>query len=48
VSHGAVMLSIWAHLAGGYQYARVPHNCGILSIEYQEGSLGGLQIFEDE
>jgi broad specificity phosphatase PhoE len=48
VSHGAVMLSLWAYLAGGYQHARVPRNCGIMSIEYQEGGLGGLQIFEDD
>ncbi len=47
VSHGAVMLSVWAHLAGGYQHARVPRNCGIMSIEYQASGLGGLQIFED-
>jgi len=47
-SHGAVMLAVWAHLAGGYQHARVPRNCGIMLIEYEEGGLGGLQIFEDD
>jgi len=47
VSHGAVMLAVWAHLAGGYQHARVPRNCGIMSIEYEEGGLRSLQIFEE-
>ena len=48
VSHGAVMLSVWAHLAGGYRHARVPRNCGIMLIEYQAGVLGSPQIFEDD
>jgi broad specificity phosphatase PhoE len=48
VSHGAVMLSVWAHLAGGYRHARVPRNCGIMAIEHGEGGLGSLQVFEDD
>jgi broad specificity phosphatase PhoE len=48
VSHGAVMLAVWAHLAGGHQQARVPRNCGIMLFEYEKGALGSLQIFEDD
>jgi broad specificity phosphatase PhoE len=46
-SHGAVMLAVWAHLAGGYWHARVPRNCGIMAMEYEEGKLGNLEVFEE-
>jgi probable phosphoglycerate mutase len=48
VSHGAVMLALWAHLAGGYRHARVPRNCGIMLIECAAGVLASLEIFEDD
>ena len=45
-THGAVMLAVWAHLAGGYRHAQVPRNCGILATDYEDGKLQGLQIIE--
>lgn len=47
-THGAVMLSVWAHLAGGYRHAQVPRNCGIIATDYEDGRLQGLQIVENE
>ncbi len=32
VTHGAVMLSLWAEAAGGWEGASVPDNCGILEL----------------
>ena len=46
-SHGAVMLAVWAHLAGGYRQARVPRNCGIMAMDYEEGKLGNLEVLEE-
>lgn len=47
-SHGAVMLAVWAHLAGGYQHAQVPRNCGIMAMQYDNGTLGNLEVFEED
>jgi 2,3-bisphosphoglycerate-dependent phosphoglycerate mutase len=37
VSHGGVMTALWAHAAGSWAQARVPHNCGIIITEHAEG-----------
>ncbi|MBV8771470.1 MAG: histidine phosphatase family protein [Deltaproteobacteria bacterium] len=34
VSHGGVMLSIWAHITGQWHGAHLPPNCGIVLIEH--------------
>jgi broad specificity phosphatase PhoE len=34
VSHGGVMVSLWAHAAGDWSGAHVPPNCGIVLIEH--------------
>jgi broad specificity phosphatase PhoE len=34
VSHGGVMLSVWAHIAGQWHGAHLPPNCGIVLIEH--------------
>jgi probable phosphoglycerate mutase len=47
-THGAVMLSVWAHLGGGYRHAQVPRNCGIIATDYENGKLQGLQIVEND
>jgi ribonuclease H / adenosylcobalamin/alpha-ribazole phosphatase len=46
VTHGALMLALWAHLAGGYEHAKVPRNCGIMLIEHSEGRLGHPEIID--
>jgi broad specificity phosphatase PhoE len=38
VSHGGVMVTLWAHAAGDWSSAHVPPNCGIVLIEH--GSKG--------
>src|SRR6202171_1647590 len=35
VSHGGVMLSLWAHLTGAWEGAHLPANCGIVLIEHE-------------
>ena len=47
VSHGAVMLSLWAHCTGKWGYAHHPVNCGIVVIEHEEGRLGQPFLVED-
>jgi broad specificity phosphatase PhoE len=34
VSHGGVMLSVWAHIVGQWQGAHLPPNCGIVLVEH--------------
>jgi probable phosphoglycerate mutase len=34
VSHGVVMLSVWAHIVGAWQGAHLPPNCGIVLFEH--------------
>lgn len=34
VSHGGVMLSVWAHIAGAWHGAHLPPNCGIVLVEH--------------
>lgn len=40
VSHGAVMLSAWAHLAGTIEGIAITPNCGIVLVEHERGRLG--------
>jgi broad specificity phosphatase PhoE len=37
VSHGGVMVSMWAHVTGRWEDAHVPGNCGIITVEHREG-----------
>jgi len=34
VSHGGVMLTLWAHLVGGWDAAHAPPNCGIVQVRH--------------
>ena len=34
VSHGGVMMALWAHVAGRWEQAHAPPNCGIVIIEH--------------
>jgi broad specificity phosphatase PhoE len=36
VSHGGVMLSMWAHIAGAWHGAHLPPNCGIVLVEHDQ------------
>lgn len=47
VSHGGVMLTMWAHLAGHWEDAHVPLNCGMVLVEYEGGSFRPPRIIED-
>jgi probable phosphoglycerate mutase len=47
VSHGGVMLTCWAHLVGHWENAPVPPNCGIVLLEYENGSFRPPQIVEE-
>jgi 2,3-bisphosphoglycerate-dependent phosphoglycerate mutase len=37
VSHGGVMVAMWAHMTGRWDDAPVPANCGIVLVEHQRG-----------
>ena len=37
VSHGGVMVSMWAYMTGRWDDAHVPSNCGIILVEHREG-----------
>lgn len=37
VSHGGVMVSLWAHVTGRWEDAHVPPNCGIVLVEHESG-----------
>jgi broad specificity phosphatase PhoE len=34
VSHGGVMVTLWAHVTGDWRSARTPRNCGMIVIEH--------------
>jgi broad specificity phosphatase PhoE len=48
VSHGGVMLSLWAHVTGQWHGAHLPPNCGIVLIEHENGRFGPPRIIGDE
>jgi broad specificity phosphatase PhoE len=48
VSHGGVMLSLWAHLTGSWDAAHLPPNCGIVLIEHEPGRLHPPRILPEE
>jgi broad specificity phosphatase PhoE len=45
VSHGGVMLSVWAHIAG-WKGAHLPPNCGIVLVEHDRERLYHPKIIE--
>jgi broad specificity phosphatase PhoE len=46
VSHGGVMLSIWAHLVGRWKDAHLPPNCGIVIVEHDRDRFHRPKIVE--
>jgi broad specificity phosphatase PhoE len=44
VSHGGVMLSLWAHIGGIWQGAYLPPNCGIVLVEHDGQRMYSPQI----
>ncbi len=48
VSHGGVMLSMWAHLTGVWEDAHLPSNCGIVLIEHEPDRLHPPKIITEE
>jgi probable phosphoglycerate mutase len=47
VSHGGVMLSLWAHLTGAWEAAHLPPNCGIVLIEHEPGRVHPPTLLSD-
>jgi broad specificity phosphatase PhoE len=47
VSHGGVMLSMWAHITGEWKGAHLPPNCGIVLIEHNGEQFELPQIIND-
>jgi probable phosphoglycerate mutase len=37
VSHGGVMVAMWAHMTGRWDDAPVPPNCGIVLVDHRQG-----------
>jgi broad specificity phosphatase PhoE len=46
VSHGGVMLSMWAHVIGRWEGAHLPDNCGIVLIEHDRERFHHPRIVE--
>lgn len=46
VSHGGVMLSVWAHIAGAWHGSHLPPNCGIVLIEHDPERMYPPQIVQ--
>jgi broad specificity phosphatase PhoE len=46
VSHGGVMLSVWAHIVGSWHGAHLPPNCGIVLIEHDHRQMYPPKIVE--
>ena len=47
VSHGGVMMALWAHVTGVWDNAHVPPNCGIILIEHHSKGYMAPQIIGD-
>jgi broad specificity phosphatase PhoE len=47
VSHGGVILAMWAHLTGQWRGAHLPGNCGIVLIEHDGQGFHPPQIVAD-
>jgi len=47
VSHGGVMLSMWAHVMGQWEGAHLPANCGIVLCEHDAEHIHPPRIIED-
>jgi len=47
VSHGGVMMSLWAHVTGVWDDAHVPPNCGIILIEHHSKGYRAPQVVGD-
>jgi broad specificity phosphatase PhoE len=48
VSHGGVMLSMWAHLTGAWEDAHLPSNCEIVLIEHEPDRVHPPKIITEE
>ena len=47
VSHGGVMLSMWAHLTGVWETAHMPGNCGIVLVEHEAARVHPPKLITD-
>ena len=47
VSHGGVMMALWAHVTGVWDNAHVPPNCGIILIEHHSKGYLAPQVIGD-
>jgi len=48
VSHGGVMMALWAHVTGVWDNAHVPPNCGIILIEHHSKGYMAPQVIGAE
>jgi probable phosphoglycerate mutase len=48
VSHGGVMMTLWAHATGSWSKVHAAPNCGIVLIEHRNGGYLGPQIVMGE
>ena len=47
VSHGGVMLSMWAHITGKWKGAHLPPNCGIVLVEHDGARFHPPEIIQE-
>lgn len=47
VCHGVVISSVFAHIAGDWDRAHIPANCGMALLEHEAGDLREIVVVED-
>jgi broad specificity phosphatase PhoE len=47
VSHGGVMVAMWAHMTGRWEDAPIPANCAIILVEHRHGKYLQPQLLGD-
>jgi broad specificity phosphatase PhoE len=47
VSHGGVMQTLWAHVAGDWRGVHAPRNCGIIVVPYNASGYSKPQILSE-
>jgi broad specificity phosphatase PhoE len=48
VSHGGVMLTLWAHVTGRWESAHVAPNCGVLLVEHGPSGYSMPRVIDDD
>jgi broad specificity phosphatase PhoE len=48
VSHGGMMVAMWAYMTGRWDETQVPANCGIMLVEHRHGRFLEPQLIRNQ